>query len=426
MSLASYHLENIIRIKHGFAFKGEYFSFEPNENILVTPGNFNIGGGFKSGKLKYYNGPLQKDYILTSGDLIVTMTDLSKEADTLGFAAKVPDDKHHNYLHNQRIGLVKKIDQNFDSGFLYWLMRSEAYQKFIAGSATGATVKHTSPTKIYAFKFKAPKEKIEQKKISSILFAYDDLIENNLQRIKLLEETAQITYEEWFVRMKFPGHEKASIDPETGLPHGWCSLTLADVTVYINRGITPKYVEEKGFPVLNQKCIRDNYVNFKDSRLTSCEKKISPDKLLKPLDILVNSTGAGTLGRVGQVFDCPERVTVDSHVTIIRASQDISPYYLGRHLEAMESFIESLGKGATNQQELGRSELAKSVMVNVPTSDLSAEFDQLCKPVYETCSALRNQNQLLKEARDILLPRLMTGMIDIDKVELPEALLARS
>ena len=136
-------LGEIINIKHGYGFKGEFFSDEETENILLTPGNFNIGGGFKADKLKYYAGPINENFILNENDVIVTMTDLSKMADTLGFSAKIPRDSSKKYLHNQRIGLVELINNTFDLDFIYWLLRTESYQRYIAGSAIGATVKHT-------------------------------------------------------------------------------------------------------------------------------------------------------------------------------------------------------------------------------------------------------------------------------------------
>jgi type I restriction enzyme S subunit len=146
-------LGEVIEIKHGYAFKGEYFSDKPTDYLLVTPGNFAIGGGFQE-KPKYYNGPIHKEYILKKDDLIVTMTDLSKQSDTLGYSALVPED--NRYLHNQRIGLVT-INNNLPlKECIYWLMRTRAYQLFIANHASGSTVKHTSPKTILSYRFNLP------------------------------------------------------------------------------------------------------------------------------------------------------------------------------------------------------------------------------------------------------------------------------
>ena len=120
---------------------------------MLTPGNFKIGGGFKNNKLKFYNGPIADDYVLQTNDLIVTMTDLSKAGDTLGYPAFVPPSEQLTYHHNQRIGLVQLETEELGNHFLHQIFKSAAYRSEILGSMSGSTVKHTSPTKIAAFKF---------------------------------------------------------------------------------------------------------------------------------------------------------------------------------------------------------------------------------------------------------------------------------
>ena len=141
-------LSEFIKIKHGYAFKGDYISTEDNGIVLVTPGNFCIGGGFKENKCKYFTGDYPNDYVLQPNSLIVTMTDLSKEADTLGYSALVPQSSERVYLHNQRIGLVEPINTDIPLSYVYWYMRSYEYHMNIVGSASGSTVKHTSPGRI--------------------------------------------------------------------------------------------------------------------------------------------------------------------------------------------------------------------------------------------------------------------------------------
>lgn len=409
----------LCEVKHGWAFKGEYFS-DAGDFLLLTPGNFLEAGGIRlrDNKEKFYTGDFPNEYLLNKNDLLVVMTDLVQSAPILGGSAWVPCD--NRYLHNQRLGKIVNIkDDLVCKEFLYWIFNFDGYRSQIKGSASGATVRHTAPERIYKCKVHLPPIQI-QKKIAAILSAYDDLIENNLKRIKLLEEMAQITYEEWFVRLKFPGHETTPLDLVTGLPVGWKKEKLGNVTSYINRGVSPDYVENDGFYVINQKCIRNHYVNLEEARLTSKAKRIPDDKLINKLDILINSTGTGTLGRVAQIFSTPGFVTVDTHVTIVRASTPIFALYLGRALEHIESFIENLGKGATNQQELSRTDLAELVKVVIPTKDVLIKYDEFSSPIYESILMYQSQNQLLKEARDILLPRLMTGMIDVEQLILPE------
>lgn len=251
-------LSNLIHIKHGYAFKGEYFHDSPTPNVLVTPGNFAIGGGFQKAKLKYYNGPIPQDYVLRRGALIVTMTDLSKAGDTLGYSAIVPADNNLRYLHNQRIGLVEKKRKDVDLKFLFYLMRTRAYQKFVVGSASGAIVKHTSPGRICDYEVRMPDYPM-QTRIASVLSAYDDLIENNEKRIKTLEEMAQLLYTEWFVKFKFPGHEKVKmVDSGTDfgrIPEGWHVGNVESLIKRISVGkkYENKTVSKEGaVPVLDQ------------------------------------------------------------------------------------------------------------------------------------------------------------------------------
>lgn len=153
----------IIDVKHGYAFKGEFFSEEPTNNVLLTPGNFHIGGGFKTDKLKYYNGFVPNEYIFKDGDFIVTMTDLSKLGDTLGYPALIPPSKKCNFLHNQRLGKIIFINEKVGKNFLYYVFCSESYRHHILATATGTTVKHTAPERIKAFKTVLPLSEITNK-----------------------------------------------------------------------------------------------------------------------------------------------------------------------------------------------------------------------------------------------------------------------
>ena len=171
-------LSEFIKIKHGYAFKGDYISTEDNGIVLVTPGNFCIGGGFKENKCKYFTGDYPNDYVLQPNSLIVTMTDLSKEADTLGYSALVPQSSERVYLHNQRIGLVEPINTDIPLSYVYWYMRSYEYHMNIVGSASGSTVKHTSPGRILEQHIPIPdKNSLEQ--YAAILDNINSIVSRN-------------------------------------------------------------------------------------------------------------------------------------------------------------------------------------------------------------------------------------------------------
>ena len=251
-------LGNLIDIKHGFAFKGSSIHDDPQGDILLTPGNFAIGGGFKGDKIKYYDGHIPEEFVLGEGDLLVSMTDLSKQSDSLGYPALVPSRPDgRRYLHNQRLGKIslKRTGEAF-ARYLYYILCSTEYRSEILASATGTTVKHTSPERIKQFRFILPSLP-EQRAIAHILGTLDDKIELNRRMNETLEEMARALFQSWFVdfdpvRAKMEGRDTGLppdlaalfpdrlVDSELGLvPEGWGVGVLSDAIELFSGG-TPK------------------------------------------------------------------------------------------------------------------------------------------------------------------------------------------
>ncbi len=256
-----------------------------------------------------------------------------------------------------------------------------------------------------------------QSKIAAILSAYDDLIENNTRRIKTLEEMAEALYREWFVHFRFPGHEKVSrVDSPPGeIPKGWRAKQLRELAQYINRGIGPQYDENAPGLVINQKCIRDGRLTLDAARRQS--KKVPPEKLVRFGDILINSTGIGTLGRVAQVYEDLSHCTVDSHVTIVRPANEFSVDFLGLALIGMETHFDHLGAGSTGQTELSR-ELVSSSAVLVPPAELQKEFSEIVGPLRHAAIIDFKKMRNLRRTRDLLLPKLVSGEIDVSNLDI--------
>ena len=404
-------LGEILEIKHGYGFKGEYFTDEKTEDILVTPGNFHIGGGFKGDKLKFYKGPVNENFVLKENDVVVTMTDLSKMADTIGFSAKIPAKSDQRYLHNQRIGLVSLLDESFDLNFIYWLLRTNSYQRYIAGSAIGATVKHTSPSKIYTAKVIVPENKETQRKIASILSGYDDLIENNLKRIKILEEMAQQTYEEWFVRMRFPGFETAKIDEVTGLPEGWEKVKLGDLCEKIFDGThdSPK-PKDAGYKLITGKHLQKGKVDFESAYYISEEDhlKIKKRSGLEKGDIMFSNIGTiGNLSMVTEDFEYSCK-----NMIVFRPQKDFQ-YFLYTYLFNENNKNKMISEAAGSTQKFLSLGYIRGFEDVLPSIEMIKHFNEFSKNLYITINNLQNQNQRLREARDILLPRLMMGMVEV-------------
>ena len=403
--MKEYRLGDIIDIKHGYAFDGEHIVQDDNGIVLVTPGNFRIGGGFQEEKCKFFTGEIPKDYVLSAGDYIVTMTDLSKEIDTLGYSAIVPK-SNRTYLHNQRIGLISFKNDECYTGYIYFLMRTHLYQRSIANTSTGATVHHTSPAKIYDYRFSAPDYET-QRKIADYLFAYEKLIENNQKQIKLLEEAAQRLYKEWFVDLRFPGHETTPITD--GIPEGWRETTIGDETE-VKRGGSPRPIQE----YLSDEGL--NWLKISDATASNSpfiyqiKEKIKPEGLRKTVFmkagtiILSNSATPGI----------PKILKIDTCIHdgwLYFPNLQLSNEYMYHLFLQIRSDLVSRATGAvfTNL----RTDILKGYRFIKPDDYILDLFNKQVKPIFSEIDCLHQQVLLLTEARDRLLPKLMNGEIEV-------------
>ena len=398
--MKEYRLGDIIDIKHGYAFDGDHIVQEDNGIVLVTPGNFRIGGGFQEEKCKFFTGEIPDDYVLSAGDFIVTMTDLSKEIDTLGYSAIVPD-TNRTYLHNQRIGLVSFKNNECHPGYIYFLMRTHQYQRSIANTSTGATVHHTSPSKICDYQFYAPSYE-KQRRIAEYLFVYEKLTENNQKQIKLLEEAAQRLYKEWFVDLRFPGHETTPI--VDGVPEGWASMAINDIAEYINGyAFKPSDWGTKGKPIIK---IKEMGSGITADTPRNRGEGIPAKYIVTAGDILFS--WSATLSAM--IWD-EEDGLLNQHLFKVIPHNGISrEFILQSILKALDEFS-NLTTGST-MKHIQRGKL-KEVFVNVPDNVTMRKYESISEPMREQILTLKKQIILLKEARDRLLPKLMSGEIEV-------------
>lgn len=402
-----YRLGDLIDIKHGYAFKGDHIVTDDNGIVLVTPGNFKIGGGFQEEKCKFYKGEIPKDYILKSGDFIVTMTDLSKSIDTLGYSAFVPKTKRV-YLHNQRIGLVKLKNNQCDRIYLYYLMQTHYYQRAIANSSTGSTVHHTSPSKIYDYCFSAPDLPI-QKRIAGILSAYDDLIENNRKQIKLLEEAAQRLYKEWFVDLRFPGYENTKI--VDGVPEGWRLSQLDNVIEFDPKIKLDKDRIKQSIPMsaLSTSSMVLNEAEFGLAQSNAGSKFQNGDTLLARITPCLEN------GKTAYVWGiASDEGAVGSTEYIVMRSKKLNPYMvylLARTDNFRQAAINSMS-GSDGRQRV-KSDKLKSLSYLLPETEIILSFGRFVQPIFDQIFIRSKQCTELSQARDRLLPKLMSGEIAV-------------
>ena len=308
----------------------------------------------------------------------------------------------------RRMALLRVDETKADYKFLYYYFYSDAWRATVNENIVlGATVDRIPLIKFPDFPVELPPLET-QHRIADILSAYDDLIENNQKQIKLLEEAARRLYKEWFVDLHFPGHENTKI--VDGVPEGWSKSTVFEVSAILRRGISPKYNENARGIVINQKCIRQTIVSYDEARTQ--EKKYPAELELKEADIAICSTGAGTLGRVGQIYEVRENTTLDSHVTLIRANEKIGQQYLFWSLKMQQDYLMSAGKGSTNQLELSR-ETIGNCKILIPEQKIAEQAEKNFVAIHNKMRECSMQIARLREARDLLLPKLMSGEVGV-------------
>lgn len=325
---------------------------------------------------------------------------------TLNLYAIIPD--NFRGCLGRRMALIRVDEEKAYYKFLYYYFYSDAWRTVIQeNTVLGATVDRIPLVKFPDFPIYLPPIET-QHRIADILSIYDDLIENNRKQIKLLEEAAQRLYKEWFVDLRFPGHEHTKI--VDGVPEGWEKSTVSSISSVLRRGVSPKYSDQAGLMVINQKCIRQTVVTFSEARKQ--EKPFPEEMSLQDSDTVICSTGAGTLGRVGQIFGKHPRTTFDSHVTLVRAKPDFGTQYLFHFLKSHQAYLMEMGKGSTNQLELGRGTI-QELVIFIPTKKIKKEFEMLAQSIHDKIGVANAEIEHLQNTRDRLLPKLMNGEVEV-------------
>lgn len=259
----------------------------------------------------------------------------------------------------------------------------------------------------------------------NLLNNIDSKIEINKAINAELESMVKALYGFWFLQFDFPDGVGKPYKQSGGkmvfnevlkrdIPENWKVKKLVELTSLIRRGISPKYTEQGGIPVLNQKCVRDQKISFEDSRRHQVVLKDGDERLLKPFDIVVNSTGVGTLGRVAYVKRLIEKkTTVDSHVSIVRPNSElVSPQYLAWSLMRYQPIIESAANGSTGQVELSKSFL-ENIDVIIPSESVTEAFTKFAEPIVSLLAEKEAENEQLISLQNWLLPMLMNGQVTV-------------
>ena len=359
--------------------------------------------------------------------------------------------------------IVFRPKKNIPSSYLYHVLMDARFIEYTVKTSKGTKMPRGDKSAIFQYEFQLAPEMLRSK-IGESLIIYQNRIAQNQQTNQTLEEMAQTLFKSWFVafdpvidnalaagkpipaelqhrvevRKKakvlregnpnikslpeqiqslFPSEFEHCGDDSLGIqgwiPKSWEVASLSDVTIELRRGISPKYLEEGGVKVINQKCIRNHQIDFGLCRRNNPETRKVDGRYLKLGDVLVNSTGVGTLGRVAQVKYLLEPTVVDSHVTVVRPNPTkFPPYSFGSLMIHMERSIEALGEGSTGQTELSRKILSEQRFV-MSTMETLIKFEALSLEISKKQCVIEQQIQSLAETRDTLLPKLISGEISL-------------
>ena len=304
-------------------------------------------------------------------------------------------------------------DDSVDNKYLYYFMMTDFVKQSMINSMTGATGRQRVNNYVFNdIEVCFPDIDI-QRRIGEILSAYDSLIENNQKQIKLLEEAAQRLYKEWFVDLHFPGWENTKI--VDGVPEGWEKSPVGKyLKVKSGYAFKSGWWQKSGYPVVKIKNIVGNIVDISDVDYVAPERTYKiPDFRLQKGDVVIAMTGA-TIGKVGLVPDIDNLFTNQRVGKIFPCDEITNPTpfaFCFYSQEAVQERVLAISSASSAQPNISGGQLESfTIIANIKMLNLYCKCTQ---PNFDRINALLKQNRMLIQARDRLLPKLMSGEIEV-------------
>jgi type I restriction enzyme S subunit len=374
MSWEDYKLKDVATFINGKAYQAAELLENGKYRVLRVGNLFTINSWY------YSDLELKPDKYCSNGDLIYAWS--------ATFGPRIW--KEEKVIYHYHIWKVKPKTDLIDKMFLFYFLDWDS-ENIKSTLGTGATMIHVSKGSIEKRDISVPPLQT-QKRIADVLSAYDDLIENNLKRIKLLEQAAQNIYKEWFVNMRFPGHEKTPINEETGLPVGWEEKALGEFTeIKKGKNITKSTIVDGNVPVVAG--------GLKPAYYHNTSNTINPV-------ITVSASGANA----GYVNIYLEDIWV-SDCSYVDSSLTDSVFFVHNLLLHQQELVFGMQRGSA-QPHVYPKDLKRAEFI-IPDKSLIQSFEEQVSSQYSMKRVLLNKNQKLKAARDILLPRLMNRTIEL-------------
>ena len=407
MTGQAYRLKDICSIKSGKRIPlGMDFTTEITNYPYIRARDIK-GGKIQTDDLIYIDEIVFnkiKKYIIKSGDIAITIVGAS-----VGDVAYAQEEIDGFNLTENAVRLTE-FNSVVDGKYLFYVLNQEQYHEYMQTVAGGAAQPKLGIYKVERIKVFLPPLNL-QKEIASVLAAYDNLIENNNKRIRLLEQMAENLYKEWFVRFRFPGHEKVGF--ENGLPKGWKREKIGKVYNTCSGG-TPSRVNEDFYnngsiPWVKTGELQDCLIHDAEEFITEDALKRSSAKLLPNHSLLMAMYGVniGKLGILRKEMTCNQAVCA-----FLPKTADQTFYYLYFYLKGIRNYLLSISFGAA-QQNLSQA-LIKNVRIMIPHNDTLQKFENKVSCYFDQISIYQRQNEQLARQRDLLLPRLMSGKLEVN------------
>jgi type I restriction enzyme S subunit len=319
---------------------------------------------------------------------------------------------HAPSFTNQQINSVVVDSAKYDNAFVYYLLNTQAEQ--IKGIAGGAATPIVNKTAFSNIEFRVPPLDT-QRKIAAVLSAYDDLVENNTRRIQILEEMAQAIYRQWFVEYKFPGHKDVPLaDSRTELgeiPEGWEVKRLGDkCTLVIGQSPRSEFYNQDGDGLPFHQGVKDFGERFPVHNVyCTLDKRIA-----EAGDILFSVRAP-----VGRINIADRKLIIGRGLHAIRHNSS-HQWFIFHQLKA-RFFQEDMIGGGTIFKSVTKDDMLNIELI-VPSPEIEKEFEQLLRPISAQIANLTKKNGNLRRTRDLLLPRLVSGEVDVSEVKIDHKL----
>ena len=386
--------------------------------IALSAMNVKQGQLVKLEKAKFVSNELYQKWMkseVMQGDIL--MTSEAPLGETYFIAEK------RKICLSQRLFCIRANPNIIHPRFLFYLFNLPSVRKQLDLRGTGTTVLGIRQPDLRQVPISIPPHPT-QRKIAAVLSAYDDLIENNTRRIEILEEMAQAIYREWFVEFRFPGHEQVPmVESELGLiPQGWGVKQLGDVTSVITKGTTPttlgKQFASEGINFIKVQSI-DEQGDILDSKLAKIDDKTH--ELLKRSQLQENDILFSIAGAIGRAATVPKRflpANTNQALAIIRPLDLSFTPYLYQTLRSSEFLSYSLERVVQTAQANVSLSVLSSAPVIVPMKVILDDFNKNLTPITNLVDVLREKNTNLRQTRDLLLPKLISGEVDVSELSI--------